>query len=178
MNLFKTFIRSAVSQVGRDSGKVVSNKIYGDKHASPVKVTSSNTISKEQKGDIVVYANFTPDQAKTIRDNFKLQSKGLGWAWLLVPVVALIPFLSPLLFLFGAIAFFSYNESNYFRFKEVPNIVPDNRYKSGERQDGNKTIIEQYIIPANSEEKKPYMITGFLFLILLAWSIYWTIQFI
>lgn len=34
-NLAKGFVRSAVNQVGRDTGKVVSNKIYGNAHARP-----------------------------------------------------------------------------------------------------------------------------------------------
>ena len=33
--LAKGFIRSAVNQVGRDAGRVVSNNIYGDAHSIP-----------------------------------------------------------------------------------------------------------------------------------------------
>jgi hypothetical protein len=36
--LAKGFVRSAVNQVGRDGGKVISNKVYGDKHSRPVRV--------------------------------------------------------------------------------------------------------------------------------------------
>lgn len=35
--LGKDFVRSAVKQVGRDGGKVISNQIYGDAHSSPVR---------------------------------------------------------------------------------------------------------------------------------------------
>lgn len=31
------FVRSAVRQVGRDGGKIISNKIYGDAHSTPVR---------------------------------------------------------------------------------------------------------------------------------------------
>ena len=34
-NLAKGFIRSAVNQVGRDGGKIISNQIYGDAHSTP-----------------------------------------------------------------------------------------------------------------------------------------------
>ena len=34
-NLAKGFVRSAVNQVGRDGGKVISNKLYGDAHSVP-----------------------------------------------------------------------------------------------------------------------------------------------
>ena len=40
--LTKGFIRSAVNQVGRDGGKVISNRIYGDKHSTPIRNVSIN----------------------------------------------------------------------------------------------------------------------------------------
>ena len=35
MQLLKGFFRSAVNQVGRDGGKVISNEIYKGKHSTP-----------------------------------------------------------------------------------------------------------------------------------------------
>ena len=35
IQLIKSFFRSVVNQVGKDGGKVLSNKIYGDKHKTP-----------------------------------------------------------------------------------------------------------------------------------------------
>lgn len=35
--LGKDFVRSAVKQVGRDGGKIISNQIYGDAHSTPVR---------------------------------------------------------------------------------------------------------------------------------------------
>ena len=35
--LGKGFIRSAVNQVGRDGGKVISNSLYGDAHSTPIR---------------------------------------------------------------------------------------------------------------------------------------------
>jgi hypothetical protein len=37
-NLAKTFIRSAVRQLGRDAGKVVSNRAFGDSHSTPIRM--------------------------------------------------------------------------------------------------------------------------------------------
>jgi len=34
--LLKGFVRSGVNQVGRDGGKVISNKIYKGKHSTPI----------------------------------------------------------------------------------------------------------------------------------------------
>lgn len=35
--LGKDFVRSAVKQVGRDGGKIISNQVYGDAHSTPVR---------------------------------------------------------------------------------------------------------------------------------------------
>lgn len=40
-SLAKLFIRSVVRQVGRDTGKVVSNKAFGDAHATPIRMVRS-----------------------------------------------------------------------------------------------------------------------------------------
>ena len=36
--LANLFIKSAVRQVGRDAGRVVSNKVFGDSHSAPIRV--------------------------------------------------------------------------------------------------------------------------------------------
>lgn len=38
-DLAKGFIQSAVNQVGRDGGKVISNSIYGNAHSTPIEVS-------------------------------------------------------------------------------------------------------------------------------------------
>ena len=48
LQLLKGFIRSGVNQVGRDGGKVISNKVYGDKHNTPLKIlTEEETNQKD-----------------------------------------------------------------------------------------------------------------------------------
>lgn len=47
-DLGKGFIRSAVNQVGRDTGKVFSNNIYGDAHATPIR-----NVNQTSKGDFI-----------------------------------------------------------------------------------------------------------------------------
>ena len=45
-SLLEKFISSAVRQVGRDTGKVISNSLYGDAHSTPVRhVRSEQTDS-------------------------------------------------------------------------------------------------------------------------------------
>lgn len=48
-NLGKNFLKSAVNQVGRDGGKIVSNNLYGTSHATPVKVATES--SEVEEGD-------------------------------------------------------------------------------------------------------------------------------
>ena len=44
-NLAKGFFRSAVNQVGRDGGKVISNKVYGNSHSTPLNITRNTDIN-------------------------------------------------------------------------------------------------------------------------------------
>ena len=41
-NLGKGLIRSAVNQIGRDGGRVVSNQLYGDAHSTPHRIVNNN----------------------------------------------------------------------------------------------------------------------------------------
>lgn len=40
-DIIKTIIRSFTRQIGRDAGKVVTNKMFGDKHAAPYRRINS-----------------------------------------------------------------------------------------------------------------------------------------
>ena len=42
-NLAKGFVKSAVKQVGREGGKVISNQIYGNVHSKPLRTNSNDT---------------------------------------------------------------------------------------------------------------------------------------
>ena len=49
-NLGQTFVKALVRQVGRDAGKVVSNKAFGDAHATPIRVVQSADTSAQYSG--------------------------------------------------------------------------------------------------------------------------------
>lgn len=40
-NLAKGFVRSAVNQVGKDGGKIISNNIYGNNHSTPINLVGN-----------------------------------------------------------------------------------------------------------------------------------------
>ena len=42
-NLGNLFVQSMVRQVGRDAGKVISNKTFGDSHSTPIRMVGSST---------------------------------------------------------------------------------------------------------------------------------------
>lgn len=53
--LIKGFIRSTVNQVGRDTGKVISNQIYRNAHSTPVKgVTCTDGVYYDESNDTTI----------------------------------------------------------------------------------------------------------------------------
>ena len=42
-NLGDLFVKSVVRQVGRDTGKVISNKVFKDAHSTPIRIVSPDT---------------------------------------------------------------------------------------------------------------------------------------
>lgn len=121
-NLAKGFIRSAVNQVGRDGGKVISNKVYGNAHSTPIRGVSN--ISNAYDGDTSVgyeeqeFVNTNADWFKYILAVF---------ACLFLP-------------LFGGlfVLFYGFNKKKQTTIKRVVHEtqsvrVADGRYKGGYR---------------------------------------------
>lgn len=73
-NLTKGFIRSAVNQVGRDGGRVISNKVYKGKHATPIKSTSNE--STYHDGTVQTEIGTFPYQVKGIGLSFIAEMVG------------------------------------------------------------------------------------------------------
>lgn len=84
-NLGKGFIRSAVNQVGRDGGRVVSNQLYGDAHSTPHRIVNNNAKPVIDGDDYV--AQYAKEQTVTgviLRVIFAFFFNLLGAAVLLV----------------------------------------------------------------------------------------------
>lgn len=138
--LARNFVRSAVNQVGKDGGRVISNKVYGNRHSIPIRNTapdqniynlglpkSENTI---QINDIETY---TPEYFETrLWEYFFLIIGGL-----------IIPVIGPLYFLADGLNFIFRKTTPHIRYQD--NIVkkPDRRYKEGYRL-VNKGIKKVY----------------------------------
>lgn len=82
-NLFsqlgKDFVRSAVKQVGRDGGKVISNHVYGDGHSTPVRGAGDSADYRQiESGKIVnLEERSKAESAGYVRG--KLHNWGTGW---------------------------------------------------------------------------------------------------
>ena len=160
-SLFKGFIRSAVNQVGRDGGKVISNQLYGNAHAAPVRVSQnqSQTIHFESTSDYI-----EPTNADNIPYNFRsmaakdnLIPKAIAYLLLCV----FIPFIGSLYtFLRGR----EYSKKRDIEIygKEIAAISKaDRRYSSGVRVEGyrERTVITGYA-PADSAHLRYFKTKG------------------
>lgn len=69
--LAKGFVRSAVNQVGRDAGRVVSNNIYGDAHSIP-----HRNVSAGGAGRVSSVGKMEDEGVQPI-----VPSVGVAWFW-------------------------------------------------------------------------------------------------
>lgn len=162
--LLKGFVRSAVNQVGRDGGKVISNQLYGNTHAAPVRVsqnqTQTETIHLETTSN-----NIAPQNTNTPTYSF------LSMAFADYLFFKIIAYASLCFTFIGAI-YVILRGSEYSKEKQMPIYetktiavgVPDKRYKSGARITGYKerTVITGYA-PADYNHLKYYTTKGTIY---------------
>ena len=126
-SLFKSFIRSAVNQVGRDGGKVISNQLYRGAHTTPVNLQSqlSTTSTPSQPH------TSTPNQYQflplALAD--KLPLKIIAY----IICTTLIPFIGTLYVIYKGVLYSEKTTDEIYQIKDVPYGKPDKRYTSGVR---------------------------------------------
>lgn len=155
--LAKDFVRSAVNQVGRDAGRVVSNNIYGDAHSIP-----HRNVSAGGAGRVTGVGQVEDEGIQPI-----VPSVGAAWFWgfcgfmfsIIGGVILLIVGYRKLKNKYTAYGWQYTSQEVY---------VADGRYKRGERYDGHqltrrKVEIEadDYIIARNEKIAKIYLYFGF-----------------
>lgn len=157
--LAKGFVRSAVNQVGRDAGKVVSNGIYGDSHSTPIRNVSGNS-------RIVDRGEIEDEQMQVIEPSTQ---KAIIWC-----IVGLFfSFIGSIAML---IVGYSKLKNKYtveaWKYQSQAVYVADRRYKRGMRYDGHnltrrKVRIEanEYEVEQNEKIAKIYLWTGFITLV-------------
>ena len=141
-NLGKGLIRSAVNQVGRDAGRVISNQLYGDSHSTPHRLVNDNATPIINDEDGV--AQYAKEQTMT----------GI----ILRIIVAFV------FNVFGGIALLIYGLRKkskaafvtIYRYEQVPIYKKDNRYKMGVRYMGDMTVKKKYYTTADEDTEKKH----------------------
>lgn len=182
-NLAKGFIRSAVNQVGRDGGKIISNQIYGDAHSTPYRNTSSQYTNNEE----VIYKEVSPDEVreKAIKDGYTPVYSQTHWIvkilyfifstfWLAIlfkglPILAAIP--SVILLCKGVSKIIDKNEIKMQKIASVAVYKPDRRYKNGERLVGYTNKKLEIKVKSSEEEAKEKQAVGNSYVIMAVISI-------
>lgn len=158
--LAKGFIRSAVNQVGRDGGRVVSNKVYKGKHSKPIYYHDPNVQqSSFQSGEVLSEANDLSEIDWNVQPNL-IKSHPLV-TFLKGYFIHIVPIFGFFIAIYKI--FSSLNKRNATIYAVVENQIPDKRYKTGYRVDGNilvETNNRRELIP---EEKKYFRNKGLIY---------------
>ena len=155
--LAKGFVRSAVNQVGRDAGRVVSNNIYGDAHSIP-----HRNVSAGGAGRVSRVGKVEDDGIQPI-----VPSVGAAWFWGFFGLVFSI-IGGVILLIVGYRKLKNKHTAYGWQYESRAVYVSDGRYKRGERYDGHqltrrKVEIEadDYIMARNEKIAKIYLYFGF-----------------
>ncbi|MBP7359379.1 MAG: hypothetical protein KA955_08595 [Prevotella sp.] len=135
-NLAKGFVQSAVNQVGRDCGKVVSNNVYGDAHSTPPRIVSNKT------SDIPdVNSDMTTVSTSLVAISFRLL---LAFLFNVIGCIVL--------FIYGMNKMSKKNYIKVFKYEQQPTYKRDNRYRNGLKYDGTIIVKRTLFIPASDNE--------------------------
>nr|DAK51002.1 MAG TPA: hypothetical protein [Caudoviricetes sp.] len=138
-NLGKGFIRSAVNQVGRDAGKVVSNQVYGDAHSTPHRIVDNKTIHNNEDNETAEYIESHSTFGIFIRILLAFLCNILGGVVLLI---------------YGIKKKSKASFATVYKYESVPTYENDRRYKSGVRYAGDITVKKKYQMQADSDTEQ------------------------
>lgn len=166
--LGKGFIRSAVNQVGRDGGKVISNKIYGDAHATPIRRVGQSTSGTYF--DTETNQQLTPQQILqyATTDGWTPRHSSYTWAHritlmalaifigsfpMIFPFSLVLPIV-PLYLIYRGIKKIRQRHTTYFKLISRPTFKADKRYKGCIRATGEYETQELTIQLTSNEDDK------------------------
>lgn len=179
-NLAKGFVRSAVNQVGRDTGKIISNQIYVDAHSTPFRsIRNDKGIFYDKSNNIVPETEFTH---MLYENGYKYKYFTTGFIsklfiWVMGALLsifiwytwgkyfAVIP--SVILFILAVIIIlFESKQMNVVTKKEMPVFQTDQRYKDNRRMTGYTIGEATQTMDATPQYTKKRRIIGAAYLIL------------
>ena len=150
------FGRSVIREIGRNVGKGISNDLFGDWHATPVRIAGS---AAAKKGYDLSYVN--PEEFEVGE-----QPMDKGGSWSIVVVwffVSILLITAPLAWLFGLLEMFKSKTNLY---ASVPKRRKDGRTKDGYRDLGGRVLI---MLSSQRKLTKPertwYIVKGVLIML-------------
>ncbi|WMN12986.1 SH3 domain-containing protein [Marivirga salinae] len=168
-SLFKGFIRSAVNQVGRDGGKVISNQVYGDSHSKPIRIVdNSHKQSKahiESRENLISRGDVEAEGLKAMSVKLNIQNTVFGFI-----VSLFIPLVGPLYWLYNSLSSILTKSIPFYNISQVGIYKQDRRYKTGRRLEGYRTVKQKTNIKADptDKEKSQLKLNSIVYLILAA----------
>ena len=169
-DLGKGFVRSAVNQVGRDGGRVISNAVYGDAHAIPIRGIYQN--KSNQYFDDATNEVISPEELRKRAEEegfnvsickYKTSTKVV---WYIISLFfSFILLSSIILFVFGKYVFMRKKIT-------MAQYVSDKRYKTGNRLSGYSEEEINIKVPCNQSERGSLIKVGLLYIILSLISFY------
>ena len=149
--LGKSFVRSAVNQVGRDTGKVFSNQVYQGAHATPIYHPNNGGVPQFNPGTI----------GQSIPQGYTRNWKKSSAAPISAGKMIMFLLASVFLFPFGSFCVLAYrlgiflsNPGNqvYSQYYNEVVYVPDKRYRDGMRPNGVLQKERSVLLPPTAED--------------------------
>lgn len=175
-DLGKGFVRSAVNQVGRDGGRVISNAVYGDAHAIPIRgicQSKNNQYFDDTTNEIVspeeLRIRAKEEGFKVSICKYKTSAKVVWYIISLFFSFILLP--SVILFILGIKKICQ--KYVFMRKKTtVAQYVSDKRYKTGNRLSGYSEEEINIKVPCEQSERGSLIKVGLLYILLSFISFY------
>lgn len=159
-NLAKGFVRSAVNQVGRDAGKVVSNQLYGDAHSTPHRgVGSTYTVPNGIPVNNDLGLDF--DEQRII----PCEPTSTGTAWCYVLIACIFNLLGGIVLIYNGNK--KLKNRHLVKADEYTNqatYAPDRRYKTNERYEGHMVFRRKILVEASPEDVEQNEAVGKIYL--------------
>ena len=173
-NLAKGFVRSAVNQVGRDGGKVISNQVYGDAHATPIRGTGSGNGKAEF---INKYAKIPENNSRgallTAGYEADIFKTGFWSNFFALIGSFILPFIGALYWLIIGLRNIFKTKTEFYGYDKKSVYKADKRYKTGRRHEGfaKVKVYADKPVLATKSERIIYILKG-SFALLFAYGIF------
>lgn len=164
--LGKGFIRSAVNQVGRDGGKVISNSLYGDAHSTPIRRAGQAYAEQPQRLPPSTKEGEYDDDTKRVERHYLRDGCFSGCLGAFVFIIGTAIFTSYLggglssslcLLIAGYLLYRGTDNIVYTRHaRREATYTQDRRYKTGQRYTGDVLVTHKTYHAPTTEEIRKY----------------------